>query len=125
MSRRERETRVPLDGFSVEQLARLREEADDYLVTKAEDLRLLHRFRDPKRGVREVAALARLCLGLRHREVFVPDRTVRELIARRSAETDLLEEAKEEYERELAGHEAWLALLAHFPEGRQERGMAR
>ena len=119
MSRREREAAVSLDGLSTGQLAILREDAGDLLLARAEDLRLLHRDEEPRRAVREVAALARLCSGLRHGEVFVPDRTLTELVARWTAETGQLEEVKEVYERALAEHEAWVALLACFTRHRR------
>lgn len=125
MSRRERETRVPLDGLTGEQAAILREDTGDLLIARAEDLRLLHRDEDPKRAVREVAALGRLAFGLGRGEVLVPDPTVRRLVARRTTETIHLEEVRREYELELAHHEAWLALLAHLPGRRRAGGRPR
>lgn len=104
---------MALDGLTGEQLLSLRRQADGWLVVAAEDLRLLHREADPRRAVREVAALGRLTRALGRGELAVPDRVVRDLVGRRTAETILLEELREEYERELAEHEAWLALLAH------------
>jgi hypothetical protein len=118
VSRRERETRVPLDGLTEEQLAILREDADDFLIARAEDLRLLRDDEDPGRAIGEVAALGRLGFALRQGEILVPDRTLRRLVARRTTETIHLEEVKGEYERELSRHEAWLALLGHLPKGR-------
>jgi hypothetical protein len=120
MSRRERETRVPLDGLSGEQLSILREGASSHLIGAAGDLRLLANHDDPERAVREVAALGRLNFWLHHGEVLVPDRTVRELVARRTTETIYLDELKETYDRELAEQEAWLALLAHFATGAED-----
>jgi len=115
MSRRGRETRVPLDGLTGKQLAILREDADDFLIARAEDLRLLRDDEDPGCAMGEVAALGRLGSALRQGEVFVPDRTLRRLVARRTTETIHLEEVRAEYERERSRHEAWLALLAHLP----------
>jgi hypothetical protein len=119
MSRRERETRVSLDRLSEEQMSTLREGANGWLIGKAEDLRLLHSEDDPKRVIKEVAALGRLTFGLERGEVFVPDLMVRELVARRTTETIYLDELKERYDRELAEHEAWTALLAHLGKGRR------
>lgn len=117
MSRRGRGTRVPLDGLSATQLAVLRRDVDDLLIARAEDLRLLPGDGDPGRSVGEVAALGRLASGLGRGEILVPDSTVRELVARRAAETARLEEVGEEYERERSRQEAWATLLAHLPEG--------
>jgi hypothetical protein len=120
MSRRERKTRVPLDGLSGEQLSILDEQANGWLIGKAADLRFLHSEDDPKRVIKEVAALGRLTFGLERGEVFVPDRMIGELIARRTTETIYLDGLKERYDQELAEHEAWLALLAHFAKARRK-----
>ena len=120
MSRRE--IRVPLDGLTKEQLAILRELTDDLLIARAEDLRPIRDGDDLDRETGEVAALGRLGFALRHGEVIVPDRTVTELVARRSTETVQLDEARETYERELAEHEAWVALLGHLARGRRGTG---
>lgn len=117
MSRRDREARVSLDGLTGEQLSILRRQASGFLVAKASDLRLLHNEEDPERVIGEVAALGRLSSGLERGEVFVPDPTIRELVERQTTETSYLEEMKEEYERELAEHEAWSALLALLTKG--------
>jgi hypothetical protein len=119
MSRRERETRVPLDGLSEEQLSILREEAADWLVAAADDLEPHGGREEAKRAVKEVAALGRLNSSLRSSEVRVPDRVVMELVARRTTETRHLDELKEEYDRELAEHEAWSVLLAYIAKGRR------
>lgn len=79
MTRRERETRVWLDGMSEEQLEIVRRNVFGALVGKAGDLRLLHKLRDPKGAIREVAALGRLAFWLEHGQVLVPDRAAREV----------------------------------------------
>lgn len=109
--------RVPLDALAEGQLAILREEVNDWLVAKSDDLP--HEIGDAdaaKREVEEVAALGRLVSGLRRGEILVPDPVARELLARTTSETRDLDGLKEEYDRELARHKAWLALLAHFEE---------
>ncbi|HEY2055364.1 MAG TPA: hypothetical protein VGH14_15635 [Solirubrobacterales bacterium] len=103
-----------LDGLNQEQLSILRDLANNCLIGRAEDLRLLRNEDNPWCTIREVAALARLTVGLRRGHIFVPDRTVRDLVRRWVTEVTFLEEVKAEYDRELAEHEAWLALLAHL-----------
>jgi hypothetical protein len=106
---------VSLDGLSDRQLAILREEANDWLVTKADDLRKGAEDADEtKREVEEVAALGRLVSGLRRGQILMPDPIARELIARTIGETRRLDELREEYDREFGEHESWVALLAHF-----------
>jgi hypothetical protein len=118
MSRQERSTRVRLDRLADEQLAILREEANDWLVAKAADLSRGTDDDGRRREVGEVAALGRLVSGLRCGEVVAPDRVVRDLIARTTTETGRLDELlKEEYDRALTESEAWVALLAHFDGG--------
>jgi hypothetical protein len=111
----EKRSWVRLDGLSDRQLAILREDANDWLVTKADDLpKGIDDADGAKRETEEVAALGRLASGLRRGEVLVPDPIARELIARTIAEARHLDELKEEYDRELGEHESWVALLAHF-----------
>jgi hypothetical protein len=101
-------------GLSKAQRKVIRRQATLWLVDKAADLELLSNEKDPDRVVGEVAALGRLVLGLEDGEVGVPDEVAEELIARRTTETELLDrlrEAKEEYERERAEHDAWVRLL--------------
>jgi hypothetical protein len=106
---------VEVDGLSDRQLAILREEANDWLVTKADDLRKGAEDADEtKREVEEVAALGRLVSGLRRGQILMPDPMARGLIARTLGETRHLDELKEEYDREFGDHESWVALLAHF-----------
>lgn len=125
MSRREREACVSLDELTEGQLSILRRQADGFLVTKASDLRFLRNEDDPERVIGEVAALGRLSSGLERGEVFVPDPTIKELVERQTTETAYLEQVKEEYERELAEHEAWSALLARIEAGSRESRVPR
>ncbi|MBS1881471.1 MAG: hypothetical protein JSS97_00770 [Actinobacteria bacterium] len=87
-------------------------------MAAAGDLRLPSRAKRPRRRVDEVAALGRLARRLHRGVVTEPDPVAEEPIARRVGETQYLEELKESYEAELAEHEAWVALLAHFRAGR-------
>jgi hypothetical protein len=85
-----------------------------WLIDKTSDLELASRRKDPARSIEEVAALGRLVRGLEDGEVEVPDKVLGELVARRTTETNLLEElrrAKEEYEKEKEEHKAWVKLL--------------
>jgi hypothetical protein len=74
MSRRELGRRIGLD-LSDEQLEIVRDRVFGALIGRAGDLRQLNRHRDPRRAVREVAALGRLAFWLHHGEIRVPDRT--------------------------------------------------
>jgi hypothetical protein len=101
-------------GLSKAQRKVIRSQATTWLVDKAEDLELLSNEKDPDHVVEEVAALGLLIRGLEDGEVAVPDGVAREMIARRTTETELLDrlrEAKEEYGREQAEHDAWDRLL--------------
>jgi hypothetical protein len=106
VSRRGRQTRIPLDGLTESRRATLLEDATDWLVTLADDL-----GRNDPDGIERIKAVGRSTFGLGRGELSVPDRMVRDLVERQTGETSRLEELEEEYERELAGHEAWLALL--------------
>jgi len=118
MSRRERETRVRLDEMSEEQLGIVRGVVFGELVGKAGDLRVLNQFPDPKRAIREVAALGRLAFWLEHGEVLVPDRTAREVMARIVEDVEEMDaELLEHYEEAVAEHDALRAFVAYFPEG--------
>lgn len=123
MSPRERDTRVRLDGMTDEQIEIVREAVIGELIGKAGDLRLLNKLEDPKRAIREVAALARLAFWLGHGEVLVPDRAGRE-VARRLAEgVDAMnewEEFAERYEEAMAEHDALHAFVAHLSVGRED-----
>jgi hypothetical protein len=115
MSRRERDTRVHLEGMSEAQLEIVRDAVFGALVGKAGDLRLLNQSPDPKRAIREVAALGRLAFWLEHGEVVVPDRTAREVMARivedvEEMDADLLER----YEEAVAEHDALRAVVAYL-----------
>ncbi|MBS1885609.1 MAG: hypothetical protein JSU06_00295 [Actinobacteria bacterium] len=126
MSRRGRETRVSLDGLTGQQVSILRRLTDDWLIAKAADLPLPDGHEgDPGREIEEVAALGRLASGLREGGLFVPDAMVRDLVERSTTETRLLEELEEEYENELAEHDAWTALLARLSEGPPKWGSGR
>jgi hypothetical protein len=106
---------VQLDGLSDRQLAFLREAANDWLVTKAADLsKGIGDSERVEREFGEVAVLGRILAWLRLGQAFMPDPAARELVARTIGETRHLDELKEEYDGEVEGHEAWVALLGHF-----------
>jgi hypothetical protein len=115
---------VEFDGLSDRQLAILRAEANDWLVAKADDLPEERDEADgeAKREAQEVAALGRMVSGLWLGKILMPDPIARELIARTIGETRHLDELKEEYDRELGEHEAWVALLGHFDAGPEAGG---
>jgi hypothetical protein len=115
VGRRERGTRVPLDKLTERQRATLLEGTTDWLVTLANDL-CRYDPDDIERVTDQISALGRLASWLRRGQVAVPDRMVRAVIERRNGETERLDALEEEYEEELAEHDAWIALLAHFPE---------
>jgi hypothetical protein len=121
--RRERGTRVPLDGMSEEQIEVVRDGIIGALIGQAEDLSLLNKNRDPKRAIREVAALGRLAYWLGIGEVHVPDRIARALVARKAKElvemdVDLLER----YEEAVVEHQAWRVFVEHFSSARGDVG---
>jgi hypothetical protein len=106
---------VRLEVLTDEQLAILREEVNDWLVAKADDLpKDIDDADGVKREVEEVAALGRLVSGFRRGEVLIPDPVARELIARTTSENRHFNEVKEEYDRVLGQHESWVALLARL-----------
>jgi hypothetical protein len=111
--RRERATRIPLDGLTEHQRTIVLKGATNWLVTLADDL-CRYDPEDIERVTDEVSALGRLASWLHQGQVAVPDRMVRAVIERRKGETQHLDELEEEYERELFEHDAWVALLAHF-----------
>lgn len=113
--RRERGTRIPLDGLTEGQRAVVLEGATDWLVALANDL-CRYDPEDIERVTDEISALGRLASWLHQGQVAVPDRMVRTVIERRIGETQRLDELEEEYEEALAEHDAWVALLAHFGE---------
>jgi hypothetical protein len=117
MSRRERDTRVRLDGMTDEQLEIVRRNVFGALVGRAGDLRLLHKLRDPKGAIREVAALGRLAFWLEHGQVLVPDRIAREVAEGLAEGVDAMnewEEVVERYEEAMAEHDALHAFVAYF-----------
>lgn len=119
MTRRERETRVRLDGMSEEQLEIVRRNLFGALVGKAGDLRLLHKLRDPKGAIREVAALGRLAFWLEHGQVLVPDRAAREVAEGLADGIDALNEWEElarRHEEAMAESAALHAFAALFRE---------
>lgn len=113
--RRERGTRIPLDGLTEGQLAIVLEGTTDWLVALANDL-CRYGPDDIERVTDEVSALGRLASWLHQGQVAVPDRMVRAVIERRNGETQRLDELEAEYEDALAEQDAWVALLAHFGE---------
>jgi hypothetical protein len=123
VTRRERETRVRLGGMSEEQLEIVRCNVFGALVGKAGDLRLLHRLRDPKGAIREVAALGRLAFWLEHGQVLVPDRAAREAAQGLAEGVDAMnewEEVVEQYEEAMAEHDALHAFVAYFSDASGE-----
>jgi hypothetical protein len=117
VSRRERGTRVPLDGMTEAQLRIVRDAVFDELIIKAGDLRLLHKHPDPKRGIKEVAALGRLAYWLEHGQVLVPDRAAREVAQHLAEGVDAMnewEEVVERYEEAMAEHDALHAFVAYL-----------
>ena len=117
MSRRERDTRVPLDGMTEAQLEIVRDAVFGELIIKAGDLRLLHKHPDPKRAIREVAALGRLVFWLEHGQVRVPDRAAREVAQHLAEGVDAMnewEEVVERYEEAMTEHDALHAFVAYL-----------
>lgn len=115
MSRRERETHVRLDGMSEAQLEIVRDDVIGRLIGKAADLHLLHREPDPKRIVREVAALGRLAFWLGDGEVVVPDRAARDLMARLVEDLEEIDRPLfERHQEAVAQHDALRAFLAYL-----------
>ncbi|MCW2981297.1 MAG: hypothetical protein JWO14_3024 [Solirubrobacterales bacterium] len=117
MIRRERDTRVRLDGMSEAQLEIVRRNVFGALVGKAGDLRLLHKLRDPKGAIREVSALGRLAFWLEHGEIVVPDKAAREVAQGLADGVDAMNEWDEvarRYEEAMAEHDALRAFVAHF-----------
>lgn len=124
MSRREGHTRIRLDGMSEEQLRIVRDAVLGELIGRAGDLRHLNRIADPRRAIREVAALGRSAYWLGIGEVLVPDRAARRVMSRIVEEADEMDrELLESYEEAVAEHDAlrtYLAYLSH-PGGEEER----
>jgi hypothetical protein len=117
MTRRERETRVRLDGMSAEQLDIVRSAVFGALVGKGGDLRLLNKSSDPKGAIREVAALARMAFWLEIDEVVVPDRAAREAARELAEGVDAMnewDEVVERYEEAMAEHDALHAFVAYL-----------
>jgi hypothetical protein len=117
VSRRERDTRVPLDGMTEAQLDIVRHAVFGELIGKAGDLRLLNKLNDPRQAIREVAALGRLAFWLEHGEVLVPDRAAREVAQGLAEGVDAMhewEEVVERYEQAMAEHDALHAFVAHL-----------
>jgi hypothetical protein len=115
VSRRELSRRRSLAGLTEEQVEIVRAAVTEALIGRAADLRLLNKLRDPKRAVREVAALARLVRGLGEGEIAVPDRVAWEVMARMSKELlQMDEELIESYEQAIAEHRAMRAFVACF-----------
>jgi hypothetical protein len=127
MSRREREVRVRLDGLLSEgQIEIVSGVVFGQLIGSAGDLDILHKAPDPKRAVREVAALARLAFWLEWREVLVPDRIAREVMLRLAREIDGMNECGETTGGDPAAeHDAmwsFVNLLSEWPSAAEVRG---
>jgi uncharacterized protein Yka (UPF0111/DUF47 family) len=87
------------------------------LIIKAGDLRLLHKHPDPKRAIKEVAALGRLAYWLEHGQVLVPDRAAREVAQYLAEGVDAMnewEEVVERYEEAMTEHDALHAFVAYL-----------
>jgi hypothetical protein len=108
-------TRVPLFGLTDDQQERILRIATRWLISMADDLPP-YGPDNLERAIGDLAALGRLTSMLRHEVVGIPDAQVKALIETRVGETRHLDELTEEYERERHEHEAWVALLAHFPD---------
>ncbi|HEY2479468.1 MAG TPA: hypothetical protein VGI17_12155 [Solirubrobacterales bacterium] len=118
MSRRERETRVRLDGMSEEQLAIVRDTLLGMLVGRASDLHLLNKHPDPRGAIKQVAALGRLAFWLDDGVVVVPDWAAREVMGRIVEEIEEMDaDLIERYGEAVAQHVALRAFLAHLSEG--------
>jgi hypothetical protein len=118
MSRRERDTRVRLDGMTDEQLEIVRHAVSMELIGRAGDLRFLGRLPDPRQAVKDVAALGRLAFWLHHGEVLVPDRVARQVAQALAEGVDSMnEEVFEAYEEAMAEHDALHAFVAHLSGG--------
>jgi hypothetical protein len=115
VSRRERDTRVPLDGMSEEQIEIVRHAVVGELIGRAGDLRFLNQLPDPRRAIKDVAALGRLAFWLHHGEVLVPDRVAREVAKALAEGVDAMnEEVVEAYQEAMAEHDALHAFVAYF-----------
>jgi hypothetical protein len=115
MSRRERDTRVHLEEMSADQLEIVRHAVFGALVGRAGDLHLLNQYPDPKRAIREVAALGRLAFWLEQGEVVVPDRAARDVMARIVKDVEQMDaELLERYEEAVAEHDALRVLVAYL-----------
>ncbi len=108
-------TRVPLFGLTEDQRKTVLGIATSWLISLADDLPASGPD-DIERAIGDVAALGRLTSMLRREVVGIPDAQVKALIETGLGETRHLDELKDEYERELDEHDAWVALLAHFPD---------
>lgn len=127
MSRREREVRVRLDGLlSESQMEIVKDTVLGQLIGCAGDLALLYKARDPKRAVREVAALGRLAFWLEWREILVPDRIAREVMLRLAREVDGMNQQRETTGGDPAAeHDAmwgFVNLLSEWPAAAEVRG---
>ncbi|MBS1888802.1 MAG: hypothetical protein JSU06_16585 [Actinobacteria bacterium] len=87
------------------QIEILKEEIGNALSVLAQDLAYLDRNPHPERAVSEVAAHARLTAALSSGNLLLPDRGARKPLHRLAEEVD----ERNEYERAVAGHEAFRA----------------
>jgi hypothetical protein len=93
------------------------------LIGKAGDLRLLHKHPDPRRAIREVAALGRLAFWLGHGEVLVPDRAACETAQGLAEGVDAMnewEEVARRHEEAMAEHDALHVFVAYLSGGGAE-----
>jgi hypothetical protein len=96
MSGREREVRVRLAGLMPEaQIDIVKDIVFGKLIGQADDLALLNQYRDPKRAIREIAALGRVSFWLEYREIVLPDRFARRLMRRIAREVDEMNQSGE------------------------------
>jgi hypothetical protein len=114
-SGRERDIRVRLDELSEDQLECVRDAVFGALASRTGDLARLNQLSDPKREIKEVAALGRLSYWLEVGEVLIPDRTAREVMSRIAEEVEEMDaELFERYEEAVAGHRALHTFVAYL-----------
>jgi hypothetical protein len=124
MSGRQREVRVRLDGLMSEaQIGIVRDIVFGQLVSQADDLSLLNQYRDPKKAIREVAALGRLAFWLEYYgEIVVPDGFARRLMQRTAREIDETNQSAEstgdgDPEAEHDAMRTFVGLFSDWPAG--------
>jgi hypothetical protein len=95
-------------NLSAEHVSFLRDEMTGWLDSLRSDLRTPDKLEDPQRCQREAEAVERLMVGLRTRQLFVPDEDA-EALFRSAAESHDKENG---YAEVVAAHDALHGLLA-------------